>query len=110
MDRIRMPRINRAAQFFPFDALKGLQESLRIKEFEHDKITMSELSEEQAKRLSKILLEFDKGDILEVTYFKDGYYINESGSAKLIPEEGLLVIAEMKIPIDNIYNIVNLSK
>ena len=110
LDRMRMPRINRAAQFAPFDALKGLQEALRVKEFEHDKIAKSELSEEQAKRLSKILLEFDKGDVLEVTYFKDGYYINESGSANFIPEEGLLVVAEIKIPIDNISNIENLSK
>ena len=75
LDRMRMPRINRAAQFAPFDALKGLQEALRVKEFEHDKIAKSELSEEQAKRLSKILLEFEKGDVLEVTYFKDGYYL-----------------------------------
>ena len=52
LDRMRMPRINRAAQFAPFDALKGLQEALRVKEFEHDKIAKSELSEEQAKRLS----------------------------------------------------------
>ena len=110
MDRMRMPRINRAAQFAPFDALKGLQEALRVKEFEHDKIAQSELSEEQAKKLSKILLEFEKGDVLEVTYFKDGYYINESGSAKLIPDEGLLVVSEIKIPIDDISNIVNLSK
>ena len=110
MDRMRMPRINRAAQFAPFDALKGLQEALRIKEFEHDKIAQSELSEEQAKKLSKILLEFEKGDVLEVTYFKDGYYINESGAAKLIPDEGLLVVSEIKIPIDSISNIVNLSK
>ena len=105
-----MPRINRAAQFAPFDALKGLQEALRVKEFEHDKIEQSELSEEQAKRLSKILLEFEKGDVLEVTYFKDGYYTNESGAAKFVPEEGVLVVAETKILIDNISNIINLSK
>ena len=82
MDRMRMPRINRAAQFAPFDALKGLQEALRVKEFEHDKIAQSELSEEQAKKLSKILLEFEKGDVLEVTYFKDdvewNYYITSN--------------------------------
>ena len=105
-----MPRINRAAQFAPFDALKGLQEALRIKEFEHDKISKSELSEEQAKEISKVLFEFEKGDYLEVTYFKNGYYINEIGSAKLIPEESILKISETEINIDDIFKVVNLSK
>ena len=105
-----MPRINRAAQFAPFDALKGLQEALRIKEFEHDKISKSELSEEQAKEISKVLFEFEKGDYLEVTYFKNGYYITEIGSAKLIPEESILKISETEINIDDIFKIVNLSK
>ena len=30
-----MPRKDRAKQFAPFDALKGLQEALKIKEYEH---------------------------------------------------------------------------
>ena len=105
-----MPRVNRAAQFAPFDALKGLQEALRIKEFEHDKIFKLELSEEQAKEISKVLLKFEKGDFLEVTYFKDGYYLNEIGPAKIIPEEGVLKVSENKINIDDIFGVVNLSK
>ena len=32
VDRIKMPRGERAKQFAPFDALKGLQEIIKIKE------------------------------------------------------------------------------
>lgn len=35
-ERNKMPQIERAKQFAPFDALKGLQEALRKKEKEHE--------------------------------------------------------------------------
>ena len=46
-------RENRARQFLPFDALKGLQEALREKEIELDE--RKELSEESIEELSKNL-------------------------------------------------------
>ena len=46
-----MPRIERARQFAPFDALKGLSEALRIKEYEHDRILKGDLSEEKILEL-----------------------------------------------------------
>ena len=35
MERTKMPRIKRAAQFAPFDALKGLHDALERKRKEH---------------------------------------------------------------------------
>lgn len=35
MERAKMPRIKRAAQFAPFDALKGLHDALERKREEH---------------------------------------------------------------------------
>lgn len=35
MERVKMPRIKRAAQFAPFDALKGLHDALERKRQEH---------------------------------------------------------------------------
>ena len=46
-------RENRARQFLPFDALKGLQEALREKEIELDE--RKELSEESIEELSNNL-------------------------------------------------------
>ena len=45
-----------------------------------------------------------------VSDIKNGYYINEIGSAKLIPEESILKISETEINIDDIFKVINLSK
>ena len=40
--------LNRAAQFMPFDALKGLTEELRKREERHCRVEKTELSEEES--------------------------------------------------------------
>ncbi len=68
-ERTKMPRENRAAQFAPFDALKGLSDALRLKEYEAEKISKGEMTEEKAVETSRILLDYKKGAVLCVTYF-----------------------------------------
>ena len=46
-----MPRIERAAQFAPFDALKGLHEALRAKEAELEKTDTQAVTEDRAKEI-----------------------------------------------------------
>ena len=51
MERTKMPRIKRAAQFAPFDALKGLHDALERKRQEHiDKQKTTLLQEENEKK------------------------------------------------------------
>ncbi|MGN0798717.1 MAG: hypothetical protein ACI4L7_04080 [Christensenellales bacterium] len=45
--RIKMPRWERAKQFAPFDALKGLREALRVKEREHDELLKNKIKHEK---------------------------------------------------------------
>lgn len=73
-----MNREDRAKQFAPFDALKGLREALREKEIEHERQQKKELSDEDAKELEKTIKSLSKGDTAEILYFKDGYYITKS--------------------------------
>ena len=47
-----MPREDRAKQFAPFNPLRGLSKTLRLKEYEHDKILKGDLSEEQIESIS----------------------------------------------------------
>ena len=42
-----MMREERAKQFAPFDAMKGLQEALRDREERHSRVEKLEISEEQ---------------------------------------------------------------
>ena len=75
-----MPRKDRAKQFAPFDALKGLQEALRLKEYQHDRTIKGDIPEEKIEAISKTLLELEKDDLVEVQYFYDGYYKTLIGS------------------------------
>lgn len=70
-------RVDRAKQFLPFDALKGLQEALRAKEIEKEE--KIELSEESLEELE---IEFNKieiGSKVKIRYYKDKKYINVKG-------------------------------
>lgn len=100
-----MPRTERAKQFGSFDALKGLQDALRLKEYEHERIIKGEVNEEMAKKISKIFLELEKTDILEVVYFSNGHNKKITGTAKLLLENQTLEISKTKIYFDDILEI-----
>ena len=60
--RIRIPQQDRAKQFASFDALKGLQQSLRLEEYKHNMIVKGDIQEEKANEISTTLLHLRKGD------------------------------------------------
>ena len=66
-----MNRQDRAKQFMPFDALKGLQEALRVREERRSRIEKKSLSEDMDKilkeRRSYIANAAEGGDILPLT-------------------------------------------
>ncbi len=78
-----MPRSERAKQFAPFDALKGLHRALRLKEFEQERIEKGDLSDEKIDKISEILNNLKFKDKIEVVYFENGHYFNENGQAKI---------------------------
>ena len=69
-----MPRSERAKQFAPFDALKGLQKALRLKEYEHDRMVRGDIDDETIDKISKQLQKIKKKDSIYIKYFEDGYY------------------------------------
>lgn len=72
-------KVNRAAQFLPFDSLKGLQAELRAREEKHSRIEKRELDEETASELSNALAKLEKGSVAEIIYFKGGHYFTFKG-------------------------------
>ena len=56
-----MTNVERAKQFAPFDAMKGLQEALRDREERHSRVEKHEISEEDAERLSYTLRSLARG-------------------------------------------------
>ena len=73
-----MGNIDRARQFMPFDALKGLQEALREKEKEVEQ--RRELSEESLIELNEQLQRVSIGDFVEIEFYKNQKYIVREGN------------------------------
>ena len=101
-----MNRENRAKQFLPFDALKGLQEALREKEIEQEE--KIELAEERLTELENEFNRIEKGINVNIKYYKNKQYINISGIVTNID------YVRKKIQINkseniNISDIINIS-
>lgn len=103
-----MPVSQRAKQFMPFDAVKGLREALAKKE----KIIVPQvvLSEEMAIELNQKMQLLRKGVIATVTYFSDDEYIRITGMVALFDEVNrILQIVDTKIPLEDILDIAFLE-
>lgn len=99
-------RANRAAQFNPFDALKGLQEALRKKEEISSRVEKRELSEEQQEALSSSLMRINQGTNVDITFFNKGHYISFIGIvASLDSVCRYMLVNQVKIYFDDIYKI-----
>ena len=61
-------RKERAKQFMPFDAMKGLQEALRKQEEINSRVEKHEVCEEQQAKLSELLSKLDKGKITKIDF------------------------------------------
>lgn len=100
----KMPISDRAKQFMPFAALKGLPEALSKKE----KIVVPkiELSPEMAEELDFKMHRLERGKIVTVVYFCKDEYLKISGMVARIDETSrILQIVNTKIPFDDILDI-----
>ncbi len=101
----KMSRADRAKQFAPFDALKGLRFALYLKEYEKEKVDRGEVQSEMAEKISQTLFNLNKGDTLWCKYYSDGYYKEVTGRAKIDIERNALIVDERTIPIDDIFDL-----
>lgn len=100
----KMPVADRAKQFMPFAALKGLPEALSAKE----KIIVPkiELSPEMAEHLDRKMHLLQKGKMTTVTYFHRGEYLQITGMiARIDTTCRLLQIVNTKIDFDDILDV-----
>lgn len=101
-----MNREERAKQFAPFDALKGLQDALRLKEYSHERVKRGDMDEEKMMELSRTLLRIDKNDLVEVLFYKGEHTLKEMGKISLIDYTlQYLKINKRKIIFDDIIDI-----
>jgi len=99
---------DRARQFLPFEALKGLKEALKLKEYEHERIEKSDLSEDEIINISNTLSELKNNDLVEVNYYSNGSYIITKGNIKLNIVNNYISIDKNKILLNDIKTIKKL--
>ena len=75
-----MNRADRAKQFQPFDALKGLQEELRSREERRTRVAKKEISEECEEQISAELTKIYKRSDIEITFYRGGHYYSLEGT------------------------------
>lgn len=103
-NRPKMDRSDRAKQFMPFDAVKGLQEALREKE--RIIVPKAELAEDYEEELNRIIQNLVLAEMVTVVYFEDGEYIKITGLiSKIDKENGFMNVVNTKIEFKDIIKI-----
>jgi len=100
----KMSNKDRAKQFLPFDSLKGLQDALRIKEYENERISKGEISEDIIEKISNNMINYEEGNEVLIKYFIDGYYKNIKGVPLIDSDKRIIKINEIIIDFDNIFD------
>lgn len=101
-----MNKANRAAQFQPFDALKGLKEELQRRDERRNRVAKKEVSEEMAEIISEELIKMRKGSKIEIVFYREGrYYALQGIVAAKNDVYRYLIIGEEKISYNDIYEI-----
>lgn len=99
-----MSPADRAKQFMPFAALKGLPEALAKREKRI--VPKRELSEDYREELDRTLSQVRLKDIITVVYFQDDQYIRMTGMVSRIdPSSGFIQVVNTKIHFRNIDSI-----
>lgn len=100
-----MSPADRAKQFMPFAALKGLPEALAKKE----KIIVPkmELSEEYKEELDRAFRQIRHKDIVSIVYYHEENYVKITGMvSKINTDAGYIQIVNTKIAFDTIAEII----
>lgn len=99
-----MDKVQRAHIFSAFDALKGFRELL--KEQERVIVPKRMLSEDDFDILNQKIHAVEKGMMITLVYFDNGYYIEQTGRvSKLSFDENYIQIVKSKIPLKSIVDI-----
>ena len=101
-----MNREERAKQFMPFDALKGLHEELRCREKKMLREEKRVLFEEEAEKLSSRLARLTVGNRVEAVFYENGYYLTISGKVDSINRQfGFLTVDGRRVYFVDLYRL-----
>ena len=97
---------DRAKQFMPFAAVKGLEEALERKRREMLWQERKSLSEEMQEALNAVICALKKGDFLSLTAYRGGEYLRFSGKLEKIDRmENCLFVSGERIAFEDLLEI-----
>ena len=103
--KFKMPIEERAKQFMPFSALKGLEVALASRE--KIVVLQKELTEDYAQELNLKLQTLITGSMVTVIYYRKEEYLKLTGVvAKIDLYNRMLQIVNTKIPFDDLLDIM----
>ena len=106
-----MSPAQRAKQFMPFAAVKGLDEALEKKRRELTRVEKIELSEEMSQALDRMLRSLRRGDFVAVTWYAEGSYRTLTGELENIDPVGhRLCVAGQKVTFDDLLRVEPIQK
>ena len=91
-----MDRSERAKQFAPFDALRGLREALERKEREHERQEKRMRTEEETEALERVLPLLSRGKKVEALFYEGGFYLQARG---VVEDVDLIRSATARFPL-----------
>ncbi len=101
-----MNREERAKQFQPFDALKGLREELKLREMRVLEEEKRLLAEEEAATLSRRLAALRGGELVEFSVYDRGHYRQGEGRVVgLDRNEGYLRLENERLCLLDLYRL-----
>ena len=101
-----MMRQERAKQFMPFDAMKGLQEALLDREERHSRVERHEISDEQQAQNSLTIAKLAKGTKVSLSYYCAFHDIVKEGTITEISFPfHYLKLNNERISLEDIYEV-----
>ena len=101
-----MTRQERAKQFMPFDAMKGLSEALRDREERHARVERHDISDEQMEKNSEVFLRLEKGMQVRIDCYFAFHDVTKTGTVTAVSfTSRFLKLGDEKIFFSDIYGI-----
>ena len=101
-----MPVSQRAKQFMPFSAVKGLEEALAEQERKATRVYRVELNEDTVQQLNHTLQRLEKETRVSVIYYASGHYQKMEGMVQKIDVvRQVLNVDGIVIPFENLFTL-----
>ncbi len=101
-----MTRQERAKQFMPFDAMKGLQEALKDRRERHGRVEKREISDEDKEKIGEVIVRLKKDSRIRITYYSCFHEVTKDGLVACVNTvHKYILMDDEKIFFDDIYSI-----